>query len=100
MKRVIDFYGNVFILDSIMAISHGVMAKKKYKARSVRVTLRPHFEYIYNPDSQEWELIKTGKEKYDIHFETMKAAAEGLVEMKKFWEECINILEKHEGKEL
>ena len=93
MKRVIDFYGNVFVLDSIMAISHGSFANKKSGARSVTVTLRPHSEYIYNPGTQEWELVQIGKVKYDITFETVKAAADGLVEMKRFWEECINILE-------
>ncbi|MBK5214778.1 MAG: hypothetical protein JJE55_14085 [Flavobacteriaceae bacterium] len=93
MKRVIEFYGNVFILDAIMAITQGSLAKKSAKARFVTLTLRPQPEFVYNPEAERWELIWTGTQRYDIHFGSAKEAAEGLLEMKRAWEEAINVVD-------
>lgn len=91
MKKVINLNGTLVELNKIKGIcmNEDGFFDIKLKSTFIKVELQNRKEYIFNPETSEWELHDFNDEIL-IEFPSADYVYASFVQMKETWEEAIN----------
>ena len=91
MKKVINLNGTLVELNKIkgIVINDEGYFNIKLSSNFIKVELQNRKEYIFNPESNEWELHDLNDEIL-IEFPNSDYACTKFEQMKEIWEEAIN----------
>jgi len=91
MKKVINLNGTVVELDKIKGISINEEGffDIKLKSNFIKVELQNRKEYVFNPETNEWELHDFNDEIL-IEYPSSDYVYKSFEQMKEIWEEAIN----------
>ncbi|HET8887220.1 MAG TPA: hypothetical protein VFM70_12800 [Salinimicrobium sp.] len=90
--KIINLNGNAVVLADIKSISISGYFNVEPQTNQVKIELKTRREYIYNPNTEDWEL-ETFNDILLVNYPNGQTADDNYWEMMQIWEDAMEEME-------